>query len=272
MSEKVRALSTDTHTLPDGRTLAYTSSGDADGFPVVAHHGTPGSRLLAALLSESASIKGIKLIVPDRPGYGRSSPPPQGWTWWDWQEDLTELLHSKSIERAAVMGFSGGGPFALAAGTSDWATRVGLVSSVIPPADTFLPKLSKIPFALSMLFRLSNVFARVSGPEAVVKQYTNRAVPESVSQAVAADFHEALEQGPKAVERENKSFVTTAIDSKRLSTPVQAWHGLRDENTPISPVKRFLSDTDGVLVASETDHLGTLLDSRKEVFEWLGQG
>ena len=76
MSPEPADLSTDACTLSDGRTLSYATGGDPDGFPVVVHHGTPGSRLFGALLSEPAIEAGVRLLVPDRPGYGRSSPPP----------------------------------------------------------------------------------------------------------------------------------------------------------------------------------------------------
>jgi pimeloyl-ACP methyl ester carboxylesterase len=139
--------------------------------------------LFAAVLSEVASEQGVRLITPDRPGYGDSSPPPRNWTWRDWQTDLTEVLDAEAIDRAALLGFSGGGPFALAAATSEWASRVGVIGTVIPPADTALGKLSRIPFATRVVFRLSNVLASVAGPKTVVKQYTDRPVSPTVSQA-----------------------------------------------------------------------------------------
>lgn len=265
-------LSTDTHTLPDGRTLAYTCSGAAGGTPVVAHHGTPGSRLFAALLSDAAAAEGVRLVVPDRPGYGRSSPPPSDWTWWDWRTDLTALLDSLSVDRAAVLGFSGGGPFAVAAATSEWATRLGLVSTVVPPAETGLAALSKIPFAVRLLFRVSRVIAAVSGPEAVVEQYTDRTVSDAIAQAIAADFDEALRQDARAVARENRSFATTQLDPEQVSVPVHAWHGTRDENTPLAPVRAFMNTAGGPLETAATDHLGTLLDHRADVFRWLRSG
>ena len=164
MNNQNTSLSTETCVSEDGRKIAYTLCGDRDGFPVIVHHGTPGSRLFAAVLSDVASEHGVRLITPDRPGYGRSSPPPQDWTWRDWQTDLTELLHAEAIDRAALLGFSGGGPFALAAATCEWASRVGVVGTVIPPADTPLAKLSKVPFAVRALFRASTVLASVTGP------------------------------------------------------------------------------------------------------------
>lgn len=272
MTKQTNTPSTDTHTLENGRTLAYTSSGAPDGTPVVAHHGTPGSRLFVSLLSDVAAAEGIQLIVPDRPGYGRSSPPPDDWTWWDWQVDLSELLDSMSIDRAAVMGFSGGGPFAFAAATSEWATRLGLVSTVVPPAENSLATLSKIPFALRLLFRVSGTIAAVAGPEAIVQQYTDRSVSDAISHVVAEDFHEAFRQDTRAVARENRSFASQTLDPEQTATPIRAWHGTQDENTPLAPVQVFINDTHGSLKTSETDHLGTLLDCSEDMFRWLKSG
>lgn len=269
MIDQDTSLKTDTCQLSNGRTLAYTTSGARDGFPVIAHHGTPGSRLFAALLADVATEQQVTLIVPDRPGYGRSSPPPRDWAWQDWQTDVTELIRAESIRRAAVMGFSGGSPFALAAATSDWATQLGLVSAVIPPAKGGLARLSRIPFALRVLFRLFKAVTLVSGPESIVRQYTNRTVPAAVSRAIGAEFQEALRHGAKAVERENRLFATESLDSSQLSIPTCAWHGTEDENTPLSPVQAFLTSIDGTVVTAETDHLGTLLDTRRDVLARL---
>jgi pimeloyl-ACP methyl ester carboxylesterase len=272
MTNQNTALSTHRTSLPDGRTLTYTISGVSDGYPVIAHHGTPGSRLFAAILSTVATEENVRLIVPDRPGYGRSSPPPSDWTWWDWQDDLAELLHTESINRAAVMGFSGGGPFALAAANSEWASRLGLVSTVLPPANNGLTKLSKIPFAVRLLFRCSKALASVGSDEMVVKQYTDRSVSEAVAAAIGADFREALQQGAKAVERENRSFAGESIPQSQLPAPIHAWHGVQDENTSLPPVREFIDNTTGTLVTGETDHLGTLLDYQRDVFKWLSAG
>ena len=264
------SLATHTCSLPDGRTLAYAACGAPDGVPVVAHHGTPGSRLFAALFDEAAAAADVRLFVPDRPGAGRSSPPPSDWTWRDWGADLTALREAASIDRAAVLGFSGGGPFAVAAAERDWVTRLGLVSTVVPPADNGLATLSRIPYAIPVLFRVSAAVARVVGPDAVVGQYTDRDVPEPTAAAGAADFHEALRQGPGVVARETRAFGDRSLDPDLPDCPVRAWHGTRDENTPIGPAREFVEAAGGRLVTSETDHLGTLLDRRRDALAWLG--
>lgn len=269
MNKFQESLTHENHHLLDGRNLSYAVAGAQTGTPLVVHHGTPGSRLFASLLSEVAKEKGVKLVVPDRPGYGRSSPPPSDWTWRDWQQDLAALFQEESIDNSAVLGFSGGGPFALAAGTSDWATRIALVSSVIPPARSGLAKLSTIPFALRVLFRLSSVVAKVRGPNSVVSQYTDMPVSTSVARQIAADFQEALRQNAKAVARENRSLATATFDPDEVTVPLKAYHGSDDSNTPISSVETFVSQTEGELVSTESDHLGTLLKFMPEILEWL---
>ncbi|TKX76077.1 alpha/beta fold hydrolase [Halorubrum sp. GN11_10-6_MGM] len=264
-------LSTDACTLPDGRTLSYATGGDPDGFAAVVHHGTPGSRLFGALLSEPAADVGVRLLVPDRPGYGRSSSPPDDWSWRDWPDDVGGLLDAESVDRAGALGFSGGGPFALAAAGDDRVARVGLVSTVVPPAENPLATLASVPFALRALFRFSKAFASLSGPGAVVSQYTDRSVSDAVAEAVAADFHEALARGARAVERENRAFASASFDPKPSGVPVRAWHGTSDENTPVSPARSLVRELDGTVETAETDHLGTLLDRRRAALEWVSE-
>ncbi len=60
--------------LPDGRWLAYTEFGDPDGRPVLLFHGTPGYRHNPWTTDAELRSAGVRLIVPDRPGVGRSTP------------------------------------------------------------------------------------------------------------------------------------------------------------------------------------------------------
>ncbi|ELZ44266.1 alpha/beta hydrolase fold protein [Halorubrum coriense DSM 10284] len=257
MASHSTEFSTDACTLSDRRTLSYATGGDPDGRPVVVHHGTPGSRLFGALVAAPAAEVGVRVLVPDRPGYGRSSPPAAEWSWRDWAADLGELLDAESVDRAGILGFSGGGPFALAAGGDDRVARVGLMSSVVPPTENSLATLASVPFALRVVFRLSKAFASVSVPDAVVSQYTDRSVSDAVADAVAADFHEALDRGARAVERENRTFASASFGPDTPDLPLRAWHGTADENAPLSPVRSFVRETDG-----------TLLDRRRAALEW----
>jgi pimeloyl-ACP methyl ester carboxylesterase len=97
--------------LRDGRTLTYNEVGDPSGFPVVHCHGTPSSRAELNHFDASFAAAGVRVVVPDRPGMGESTPCP-GRDLAGWAADVTELVDALGIERFAVTGLSGGGPFA----------------------------------------------------------------------------------------------------------------------------------------------------------------
>jgi pimeloyl-ACP methyl ester carboxylesterase len=98
--------------LPDGRRLAYTEWGLPDGKPVLYCHGTPGSRLWCPDEETTARL-GVRLIIPDRPGFGRSDPM-EGRTLADWPKDVEALADALRISSFGVVGVSAGGAYAAA--------------------------------------------------------------------------------------------------------------------------------------------------------------
>ena len=119
--------------LPDTRRLAYAEYGDSNGTPVFLFHGLPGSRLSWGLLPGDPFPPGLRIIAPDRPGYGRSDPKP-GRTLLNWADDVSELADALEIESFAIVGVSGGGPGALACAWKmpERLTSVGVVSCAAP--------------------------------------------------------------------------------------------------------------------------------------------
>ena len=112
--------------------LAYSEWGDPAGRAVLFFHGTPGSRLLSpdALMPGTSASAGVRLITVDRPGFGRSDPQP-GRTLLGWADDVVELANSLGLERFAIVGWSDGGPHALACAASiaPRLTAVGILAS-----------------------------------------------------------------------------------------------------------------------------------------------
>ena len=95
--------------LPDGRSLEVHELGDPDGFPIVFHHGTPGSGTLYARWA----TPGVRVIAYDRAGYGGSTRKP-GRAVVDVVADITALADALELAQFATFGLSGGGPHALA--------------------------------------------------------------------------------------------------------------------------------------------------------------
>src|SRR5436190_15355497 len=122
--------------LRDGRQLGYAEYGDPNGKPVLYFHGWPSSRLEARILHGTVSEMGVRLIAADRPGYGLSDFKPER-AIVDWTEDVRDLTDQLKLSRFAVLGISGGGPYAVAcaAKLAEQLTSVLLVCSM-GPTDT----------------------------------------------------------------------------------------------------------------------------------------
>lgn len=58
--------------LKDERDLGYAEYGDPKGKPAFFFHGWPVSRLSGGLAHKASKKLGIRVISPDRPGYGLS--------------------------------------------------------------------------------------------------------------------------------------------------------------------------------------------------------
>lgn len=97
--------------LEDGRALAFSELGEPTGTPVFAFHGTPGSYRLFTALDADACRLGLRVIAPDRPGYGRSDYVP-GRRLLDWPRDVVAIADFLGLEKFGVFGVSGGGPHA----------------------------------------------------------------------------------------------------------------------------------------------------------------
>jgi len=131
--------------LSDGRWLGYLDYGDPNGAPIFWFHGAPGSRLGFSGYDEMLKELRIRLIAPDRPGYGISDFQPHR-RLLDWPADVEQLADHLGIERFAVAGVSAGGPHAAACAYAipQRLTRVGLISSAPPrelaPLSVYSPR------------------------------------------------------------------------------------------------------------------------------------
>lgn len=118
--------------LPDGRQMAYSEWGDLKGRPVLLLNGTPASRLLCPD-EDATEHAGVRLITIDRPGYGRSDPQ-TGRTLLGWVDDLLHLAERLGLPPCPVVGWSGGGPYAMAMAyrLPDRVPTMGLAASIVP--------------------------------------------------------------------------------------------------------------------------------------------
>ena len=122
-------------TLKNGRQLSYCIFGDTEGEPVFYFHGFPGTYSDVPIFNgdEVAKQLNIKIIAINRPGYGTSTTQDTR-TLLDWPDDIAEFADSLKINKFSILGYSGGGPFALSCAykISERINKVVVVSGMGP--------------------------------------------------------------------------------------------------------------------------------------------
>ena len=233
-----------------GRSLGWCEYGDEGGWPIIHLHGAPSSRLEHPPAVAGPGRKGLRVIVPDRSGYGRTSPWP-GRTLTDVAEDVTALADRLELERFDVIGFSGGGPHALACATRmpKRVCRVGLVSSLAPFEHTGIDQMGD---GARQLWKLASTdiesFAQAfrdaidSAGDVYTVMWNGAPAPDQqvlADPAVASAFRvttqEGMFQGTTGLVEDFSALRAPwpfAVD--RIDLPVWIWHGDHDLNAPIS--------------------------------------
>jgi pimeloyl-ACP methyl ester carboxylesterase len=114
--------------------VRYCRYGPADGLPVVSLAGTPGTRWERPDVIAAFDQADLRVVVPDRPGYGGSTRKP-GRTVADVAADVQMIADGEGWRQFAVTGFSGGAPHALACAAllPDRVTGCAAVACPAPP-------------------------------------------------------------------------------------------------------------------------------------------
>ena len=244
--------------LPDGRILSYGEWGAPDGPLVLGFHGGGLSRL-AHYGNEAPKRAGIRLVMPDRPGFGRSDPDPDG-TLLDLARDAAELATKLGAARFAVFGASAGGPGALACGflLPERVAAIGVACGVGPARDEpeLLPSLPRQRQELVELARVdlgaaraqvaadaaAHVEAVAANAEALVDEFPP-GTPDSDREVMAdpavrsrflAALRESAARGPDAIVQETlRNYVLPwGFDLREIRVPVHIWHGVADTIVP----------------------------------------
>jgi pimeloyl-ACP methyl ester carboxylesterase/DNA-binding CsgD family transcriptional regulator len=122
--------------LPDGRKLSYLEQGAPGGEPVLLFHNLPYGDELPAAAIERCHREGLRIIAPQRPGFGESTPLPGldcAGLLDQVAADTGELLRQLGIRRALVVSHSTGAAFALRFATRHPDSVTGLVALARAP-------------------------------------------------------------------------------------------------------------------------------------------
>lgn len=278
-------------TLPDGRGLAYDEYGDPAGLPFVFMHGIPSSRLAARLIDASARRVGVRLIAPDRPGYGWSDPHPAR-TLLDWPRDVEALAGALRLREFGVIGISGAVPYLLACAIAipERLSHVAILSGLGPLREPgVMEGMNRETAALYRLALRSPRLARVwmamlaqtakRSPMLVYRQQLNylpevdRAVfeaPEMRTQRLD-DFAEAFRQGADGPSREAVLHMTDwGFGLEDVPLDVYVWQGELDRHHPPAMGRYLVRDLPGAH-AEFVPGVGAFgfVDRMDQVFEQL---
>jgi pimeloyl-ACP methyl ester carboxylesterase len=204
-----------------------------------------------APLAASARELGLRIVSPDPPGLGASTAAP-GRTTADWAADVRALLDALACERAAVLGWSMGGQYALACAAllGDRVTRTAVIAACLPLDDlTTFKALNAMdrrftrlaqhhPHVASTTFRALGEVARHT-PDAWAHLTMRGAVPDEATAVealpdpgIAAAAAAALEGGVGMVEEYRAWAQPWGFAAADVSGPVTIWHGDADELVP----------------------------------------
>ena len=280
----------------DGRELCVEVAGRASERTILIHWGTPNSRHLFDPWVDDAAARGIRLICYDRPGYGGSTPQP-GRSVADGAADVREVAADLGIERLAMWGFSGGGPYTLACAallpglvaaaavvgsTAPWGAPgldyfSGMGDANVEDMQLYLsdPEASRkkirqdweetisvtpAQLAESMKTLLSDVDAAVLTGE--FARYMVRCIQDGLAPGEQGWWDEGV-----------ADFSPWGFELESIRVPVQVWHGRRDRFVPyqhgqwlaehVPGAEPHLSDSDG--------HLTLLVERFVDVHEWLAR-
>jgi pimeloyl-ACP methyl ester carboxylesterase len=239
-SDSVETLDHTLH-LRDGRTLGYAEYGVAEG-KALFYFGA--SRLEARFLAESATQTGVRLIGIDRPGMGLSDFQ-AGRQLLDWPSDVIELADCLQLDHFAVIGVSGGGPYALACAYTipDRLTACGVVSGV-GPVHLFL--FQRLPWLLKPMIGVMGHFFRDEAHARLALTWFTRGWPEpdrhslarpNIHALLAASQAEAFRQGAKGL-----TYDILLIEGRPWRFKLEdiafptlyLWHGELDKDTPLA--------------------------------------
>jgi pimeloyl-ACP methyl ester carboxylesterase len=277
----------------DGRVTGYYEYGDPGGTPVVALHGTPACGAGFAWADTGARTRGIRLLAPDRPGIGDSDP-------WDrgrsptvdmYPPVLSAFADALDVGKFSIVGYSGGGPYALAAAHAvpdrvpgvavvSGAGQVGVWASVddFEATDRRLTHLAnRAPALARVVLSFSARFARVAPLTSlrfaqIEMPAADRAVMAGYpsARAALAVFTESCRRGAAGVVDDYDALGRPwGFRVEEIAVPVRCWHASSDRIVPIrhseqlvrriSGAQLFRWDAGGHLAI--VDHFGQVLDA-----------
>ena len=241
--------------LPDGRTLEVATLGEPSGHTVLFHHGTPGSANLVQMLAPLVKDGSLFVVTTSRAGYGKSSRL-EGRDVAAVVDDARSALDSLGRGDYVAVGWSGGGPHALACAALDAPRCLAAwsLAGVVPTNLDFdwtegMGQENVDEFALAKAGGPEYEAAMIAYGEAflgatkdnVVELFAgllsepDKAVfePEARREAFAASLRQGFEFGSAGFYDDDQAMMKEwGFDPTTITVPVAVWFGDQDLMVP----------------------------------------
>lgn len=245
------------------RRLAFIEAGDPGGFPVIYCHGFPSSGREVCLLEEAARTAAARVIAPHRPGYGKSDFVPRR-RLADWTRDLVALVDDLALERFALIGVSGGAPYALAGA---WAVpgRIRGCALVCPLGPVYLDavlrqmnRVARLNFGLArrvpVLYDLllgsvsAGLLAARPAPLVRLRRFNLTAADRAaladarIRRILDQSIEDALRDGARGARQDLVLYLRDwGFPLEAVDLPIDLWHGEADVIVPVSHAQWYAS-------------------------------
>lgn len=246
-----------------GVVVGYAAYGDPAGTPLIFCHGWPGSHHQAQMIDAPARKRGLRVLAPNRPGIGQSSPM-SGIDVRQWANVMGGFADAMGIDRFYLLGVSGGGPYALASAAvlPERLVAVGVCCGA-PPIDLipdrrglhwFYRTLLAVDWSAPRLSKplMTGIRSLVTGfsaehtmrplvslmPAPDRRTLSRRENLRPIAESVDAAFENGIEPVIQDARRIKDPW---GFDLEAVVKPVHIWHGGRDRNIPVSTA-RFVAE------------------------------
>jgi pimeloyl-ACP methyl ester carboxylesterase len=244
-------------TTADGRALAVRAAGSSAHDALVLLTGTPSGGTIFAPMAEAAAARDLRFVAYSRPGYGDSTRH-AGRSVADCAADVARIAEAMGLRRLYVVGWSGGGPHALACAAL-LPERVAAAATLagVAPSDA-----AGLDWSAGMGPENVEEFARARAGEAELRPFldaqtaalagiTGEQVADALGGLVTAVDRAALTGELAAyVAAEFREAVRTGVDGwldddlalthdwglglDELTVPVTVWQGAEDRMVPFA--------------------------------------
>lgn len=243
--------------LPDGRELRYRVTESERGASVLLLTGTPSAGIAPRAAIAAAAERGLRLVTYSRPGYEDSTRLPER-SVADCVPDVEALAVGLELEPLYVVGWSGGGPHALAcaallpgrkraaatlAGVAPWdADGLAWLDGMGPEnVDEFRAALAGEKALRSALAEQRAELAQVTGDQVaealggLVADVDRSALDGELADYIATGFRKAVSTGIDGWVDDDLAFARGwGFSLDAIGVPITVWQGDEDRMVPFA--------------------------------------